>query len=160
MKRSQDKKVKPYISKRSKLNKNEQSTTTTTTATSTTTSTASIQQSSQDGTKHKHTKAITKLRWNPSLNTNTIASSSLDGQIIIWNSYSNERDSTIEFLYRFTAHEEAVKDLKWSQDGMSLLTASFDKTCKMLDANTGMLVLLLLHYLFYLFIYLFIVIDY
>ena len=128
MKRSQEQKVKPYVSKRLKAKDNDK------------VSTTAIQSwccdlKSKAKQQYQHTKAITRIQWHPSLDTNTIASSSLDGQIIIWN--SSAKDSSIKSNQCFNGHTEAVKDLKWSRDGMSLLTASFDKTCKILDSNTG-----------------------
>lgn len=121
MKRSQEKVVKPYVSKRSKTKDNSNNQTPSTTT-----------NKKESETKH-HTKAITRIQWHPSLDI--IASSSLDSQIIIWDTSS--KDGSIQSSQCFSGHTEAVKDLRWSRDGLSLLTASFDKSCKILDGNTG-----------------------
>lgn len=42
-------------------------------------------------------------------------------------------------------HTEGVKDLKWSKNGDFLLTASFDKTCKVIDVEKGTSVLTFPH---------------
>ena len=129
MKRSQEKIVKPYVSKRAKTknNANNQASTTTATKSATTLN-------KQQHEPKNHTKTITSIQWHPSLDI--IASSSLDSQLIIWETSS--KDGSIQSSQCFCEHTEAVKDVRWSRDGMSLLTASFDKYCKIIDANTGM----------------------
>ena len=127
MKRSQEKVIKPYVSKRSRTAKDSNQT-----ATTTTPITTASTNKPENQTKH-HSKAITRIQWHPCLDI--IASSSLDSRIIIWDTSS--KDGSFQSSQCFGGHTEAVKDVKWSREGMTLLTASFDKSCKILDSNTG-----------------------
>lgn len=79
-----------------------------------------------------HQKAVTSIQWSP-CRENLLLTSSLDKDIKLWNYHeeklSNERSINI--------HSEGVKDARWSADGTTILTASFDKTVKVVDSETG-----------------------
>jgi len=124
MKRSQNQEVKPYVPKRLRTKQSDEKKPQPSETTKST---------KDSNTNFKHTKAVTKIKWHPSLD-NKVATTSLDGKIIVWEVTSN---NSLTSKQCFTEHHEGIKDLKWNTDGTSFLTASFDKTCKIRDLVTG-----------------------
>lgn len=85
--------------------------------------------------KHAHTKSITKLQWHPR-SEELLVSSSLDKQVLLWKCAKGKLTLNKTVLQ----HGEAVKDMRFSVDGRHLVTASFDKTAKLLDFESGKIV--------------------
>lgn len=145
MKRNQGQPVKPYIPKRLRKQQNERNSSNESTNSVETNNQRITKQpivvqvnASQDGSQAKpalikaHAKAVTSLKWNPVF-TNNIVSSSLDKEIFLWK-YSQGR---LLREHVVSVHSEGVKDVRWSVDGLSLLSASFDKTCQIIDGVSG-----------------------
>jgi len=154
MKRSQDQVVKPYVPKRLRKqqpppetdNSLEQTNTLSPVISPTTSNQLECKSSNSQPSKytrnypctssldvkHSHTKSITRLQWHPHLG-DLLVSSSLDKKILLWNCTKNSLTLTKTLL----EHDEAVKDVKFSTDGRHLLTASFDKTAKLSDFESG-----------------------
>ena len=88
-----------------------------------------------------HKKTITSIDFHPqpsllsssrkldaSLSKQQLASSSLDGQVILWNYNSNEKEAR---LYRFKGHSGPVQKVKYSLSGNLLASVSVDQTCRL-----------------------------
>jgi WD40 repeat protein len=60
-----------------------------------------------------------------------LATSSMDGQVIIWDWAAGKR------LLELTGHEGAVQDIRFSPNGMLLATAGRDSTARLWDATNG-----------------------
>ncbi len=67
--------------------------------------------------------------WNP--NGTKLASNGNSGKI--WNADNGQ------LLVNFKKHQKAVEHISWSPDGSQLATASYDKTVKIWDAESGAL---------------------
>ena len=85
-----------------------------------------------------HNKAITSISFHPQpslLSTNRkpdakeqFATSSLDGQVCLWNYSQNEKETR---LYRFKGHSKPVHKVKYSLSGNLLASVSSDHTCRL-----------------------------
>jgi len=78
-----------------------------------------------------HTKAITSLRFFPN-SGHLLLSSSADSKIKIWDCYHSR-----SLLRTYSGHTKSVTDTDFSPDGLSFLSASFDKQMKLWDTETG-----------------------
>nr|XP_048323539.1 WD repeat-containing protein 25-like [Ziziphus jujuba var. spinosa] len=79
-----------------------------------------------------HTKAVNALHWSPT-HAHLLASAGMDHTICIWNVWSSEQK--IARVLRF--HNAAVKDVKWSQQGFSVLSCGFDSSSRLIDVESG-----------------------
>ncbi|KAF5727998.1 WD repeat-containing protein 25 [Tripterygium wilfordii] len=82
---------------------------------------------------HYHTKAVNALNWSPS-RAHLLASAGMDGSVCIWNVWS--RDQKLARAYRF--HSAAVKDVKFSQQGLFLLSCGYDNSSRLVDIEKGL----------------------
>ncbi|WCJ31322.1 Transducin/WD40 repeat-like superfamily protein [Euphorbia peplus] len=81
---------------------------------------------------HRHTKAVNALSWSQS-HAHLLASAGMDRTILIWNVWS--RDQKIARVLRF--HNAGVKDVKWCQNGLSLLSCGYDCVTRLIDVEKG-----------------------
>ncbi|KAI9652722.1 MAG: hypothetical protein M1831_006615 [Alyxoria varia] len=85
------------------------------------------------GGKNKtgHTAAITQTRFFPD-SGHLLLSASADTKILLWDVY-HER----ELLRSYKGHARSVNDVDFAPDGRSFVSASFDRTMKVWDTETG-----------------------
>ncbi|KDP39000.1 hypothetical protein JCGZ_00757 [Jatropha curcas] len=81
---------------------------------------------------HSHTKAVNALSWSQS-HAHLLASAGMDHTICIWNVWS--RDQKIARIFR--VHNAAVKDVKWSKHGLSVLSCGYDCSSRLTDVEKG-----------------------
>ncbi|EOA14680.1 hypothetical protein CARUB_v10027952mg [Capsella rubella] len=79
-----------------------------------------------------HTKAVTAIDWSTS-HVHLLASAGLDGAVYVWNVWSNGKKKVREFLH----HNAPVKNVKWSKQGVSLLSCGYDCTLRLFDVERG-----------------------
>jgi pre-mRNA-processing factor 17 len=79
-----------------------------------------------------HTKGVNAIRFLPN-SAHLILSCSVDTKIKIWDVYHQR-----ECLRTYMGHDKAVKDICFSNDGRTFLSASYDKMIKLWDTETGM----------------------
>lgn len=78
-----------------------------------------------------HTKAITQTRLFPG-SGHLLLSASADTKVLLWDIYHDR-----ELLRSYSGHNRAVTDVDFSPDGLDFLTASFDRSMKLFDTETG-----------------------
>ncbi|KAF2314261.1 hypothetical protein GH714_024614 [Hevea brasiliensis] len=81
---------------------------------------------------HSHTKPVNALSWSQS-HAHLLATAGMDHTICIWNVWS--RDQKKARTFRF--HNAAVKDVKWSQRGLSVLSCGYDCSSRLIDVEKG-----------------------
>ncbi|XP_048235338.1 WD repeat-containing protein 25 isoform X2 [Ricinus communis] len=69
----------------------------------------------------------------PTSSAHLLASVGMDQTICIWNVWS--RDQKLARIFRF--HNAAVKDVKWSQQGLSVLSCGYDCASRLIDVEKG-----------------------
>ncbi|KAG6790546.1 hypothetical protein POTOM_006702 [Populus tomentosa] len=79
-----------------------------------------------------HTKAVNALDWSPS-HAHLLASAGMDQTVCVWNVWS--RDQKIARIFRY--HNAAVKDVKWSPQGLSVLSCGYDCSSRLIDVEKG-----------------------
>ncbi|XP_010448247.1 PREDICTED: WD repeat-containing protein 25 [Camelina sativa] len=79
-----------------------------------------------------HTKAVTAIDWSTT-HVHLLASAGLDGAVYVWNVWSNDKKKVRAFLH----HNAPVKDVKWSKQGLSLLSCGYDCTSRLFDVERG-----------------------
>uniref|UniRef100_A0A1J3D0H0 WD repeat-containing protein 25 n=1 Tax=Noccaea caerulescens TaxID=107243 RepID=A0A1J3D0H0_NOCCA len=62
-----------------------------------------------------------------------LASAGLDGAVYVWNVWSSGKKKARAFLH----HNAPVKDVKWSKQGLSLLSCGYDCTARLFDVERG-----------------------
>ncbi|KAI4333778.1 hypothetical protein L6164_018542 [Bauhinia variegata] len=80
-----------------------------------------------------HTKAVNAIHWS-STHAHLLASAGMDHMVCIWNVWS--RDQKKAHVLNF--HNAAVKDIKWSQQGLFLLSCGYDCTSRLVDVEKGL----------------------
>ncbi|XP_061349717.1 uncharacterized protein LOC133294960 isoform X1 [Gastrolobium bilobum] len=80
-----------------------------------------------------HTKAVNAIHWSSS-HAHLLASAGMDHMVSIWNVWS--RDQKKACVLNF--HNAAVKDVKWSQQGLFLLSCGYDCTSRLVDVEKGL----------------------
>ncbi|XP_057457613.1 uncharacterized protein LOC130748408 [Lotus japonicus] len=83
-------------------------------------------------TLYGHTKAVSAIHWS-STHAHLLASAAMDHLVCIWNVWS--RDQKKACVLNF--HNAAVKDVKWSQQGLFLLSCGYDCTSRLVDVEKG-----------------------
>ncbi|GLU23513.1 hypothetical protein SLE2022_395110 [Rubroshorea leprosula] len=81
---------------------------------------------------HGHTKAVNAIHWSPS-HAHLLASAGMDHTICIWNVWSRGQKKSRVFNF----HNGAVKDVKWSQQGLFVLSCGYDCSSKLIDVEKG-----------------------
>ena len=81
--------------------------------------------------KTGHSGAITQTRFFPD-SGHLLLSASADTKILLWDAY-HERS----LLRSYKGHARSVNDVDFAPDGRSFVSASFDRTMKLWDTETG-----------------------
>lgn len=81
-----------------------------------------------------HVGAVNSVRWNSAQYSHLLLSSSMDQTVKLWNIFSKSHTTP---LATYTCHNKAVKCAIWCSSGKQMVTASYDRTCCHLDAETG-----------------------
>ena len=77
-----------------------------------------------------HQGCINKISWNPCYK-DFLLSASMDTTVKIWSI------GLMPTCVWETAHSQAVKDAKWSVDGLNVLSCGYDKFLRITDVNKG-----------------------
>ncbi|EON62653.1 hypothetical protein W97_01877 [Coniosporium apollinis CBS 100218] len=78
-----------------------------------------------------HSKAINQLRFFPD-SGHLLLSASADSKVSLFDVYHQR-----ELLRTYSGHTKSVNDISFNYDGRSFLTASYDKSMKLWDTETG-----------------------
>ncbi|XP_040987107.1 WD repeat-containing protein 25 [Juglans microcarpa x Juglans regia] len=81
---------------------------------------------------HGHTKAINAIHWSPN-HAHLLASASMDRTICIWNVWNGDQKKARVLSF----HNAAVKDVKWSLQGCSVLSCGYDGSSRLTDIEKG-----------------------
>ncbi|KAF9609246.1 hypothetical protein IFM89_014440 [Coptis chinensis] len=81
---------------------------------------------------NSHTKAVNAIQWSPT-NAHLLASAGMD-YVCVWNVWSTEGQRKARV---FNYHNAAVKHLRWSHDGLSLLSCGYDCSSRLVDVEKG-----------------------
>ncbi|XP_024977307.1 WD repeat-containing protein 25 isoform X2 [Cynara cardunculus var. scolymus] len=79
-----------------------------------------------------HSKAVNALQWSKT-QSHLLASAGMDSSIYIWNVWSTEQKKARVF----NIHTAAVKDVKWSDQGLYLLSCGYDCSSRLIDVEKG-----------------------
>ncbi|KAK1284112.1 hypothetical protein QJS10_CPB21g00791 [Acorus calamus] len=79
-----------------------------------------------------HTKAINAIQWSQS-HAHLLASAGMDQTVSVWNVWSRNQPKARVFTY----HNAAVKDVRWSLQGLSLLSCGYDCSSRLMDVEKG-----------------------
>ncbi|THU74396.1 hypothetical protein C4D60_Mb04t32890 [Musa balbisiana] len=80
-----------------------------------------------------HRSAVNSLQWSKS-HGHLLASAGMDQTVNVWNVWSrNQQKARV-----FRCHNAAVKDVRWSSDGLSLLSCGYDCSSRLVDVEKGM----------------------
>ncbi|XP_057465584.1 uncharacterized protein LOC130755227 [Actinidia eriantha] len=79
-----------------------------------------------------HSKAVNVVQWSTS-HVHLLASAGMD-HICIWNVWSRDQKKARVLNY----HNAAVKDVKWSPQGLFLLSCGYDCSSRLIDVETGL----------------------
>ncbi|KAL0001003.1 hypothetical protein SO802_014784 [Lithocarpus litseifolius] len=79
-----------------------------------------------------HTKAVNAIHWSPR-HAHLLASAGMDHTICIWNVWSRDQKKARVL----SLHNAAVKDVRWSQQGLSLLSCGYDCSSRLVDIEKG-----------------------
>ncbi|XP_022880123.1 WD repeat-containing protein 25-like [Olea europaea var. sylvestris] len=79
-----------------------------------------------------HTKSVNTVQWSRT-HAHLLASAGMDHTICIWNVWS--RDQKYARVLKF--HKAAVKDVKWSQQGLFVLSCGYDCMSRLIDVEKG-----------------------
>lgn len=82
-------------------------------------------------TYNGHTKGLSTIKWFPKT-AHLLLSAGLDSKVKLWEMFGKRR-----CVRTYLGHKQAVKDVDFSIDGAKFLTASFDRTIKLWDTETG-----------------------
>ncbi|XP_042490093.1 WD repeat-containing protein 25 isoform X2 [Macadamia integrifolia] len=80
-----------------------------------------------------HTNAVNSIQWSPT-HSHLLASAGMDHSVCVWNVWSRSQQKTCVFKY----HNAAVKDVRWSQQGLSLLSSGYDCSSRLVDVEKGL----------------------
>ncbi|KAJ4982114.1 hypothetical protein NE237_032951 [Protea cynaroides] len=81
---------------------------------------------------HSHTNAVNSIQWSPT-HPHLLASAGMDHSVCVWNVWSRSQQKACIFNY----HNAAVKDVRWSQRGLSLLSSGYDCSSRLVDVEKG-----------------------
>ncbi|KAJ4846373.1 hypothetical protein Tsubulata_027759 [Turnera subulata] len=82
-----------------------------------------------------HTKAVNSINWSP-IHTHLLASAGMDHTVCVWNVWSKSRGEK-KLARAFKFHNAAVKDVKWSPRGGSLVSCGYDCCSRLVDVEKG-----------------------
>ncbi|XP_062077866.1 uncharacterized protein LOC133782546 isoform X2 [Humulus lupulus] len=79
-----------------------------------------------------HSKAVSAIHWSPN-HAHLLASAGMDQSICIWSPWRSDQ----KIARKLYLHNAAVKDVKWSQQGLSVLSCGFDCSSRLVDVEKG-----------------------
>lgn len=79
-----------------------------------------------------HTKAVNSIQWSQS-HGHLLASAGMDQTVCVWNVWNRVQQKARVFRY----HNAAVKDVRWSPQGLSLLSCGYDCSSRLVDVEKG-----------------------
>ncbi|KAL1546643.1 WD repeat-containing protein 25 isoform X2 [Salvia divinorum] len=79
-----------------------------------------------------HTSSVNAVQWSTT-HAHLLASAGMDHTVNIWNVWSGGQKRACTFDY----HHAAVKDVKWSHLGLSVLSCGYDCTSRLVDVEKG-----------------------
>ncbi|XP_073054605.1 uncharacterized protein [Primulina eburnea] len=79
-----------------------------------------------------HTKSVNTVQWSRT-HAHLLASAGMDHTVCIWNVWSRDQKRA----RILNCHHAAVKDVKWSDDGLSVLSCGYDCTSRLVDVEKG-----------------------
>ncbi|XP_020261657.1 WD repeat-containing protein 25 [Asparagus officinalis] len=79
-----------------------------------------------------HTGAVNSIEWSQS-HAHLLASSGMDQTVHVWNIWSKDQKKARIFRY----HNAAIKDVRWSMQGLSLLSCGYDCASRLVDVEKG-----------------------
>ncbi|CAA7403498.1 unnamed protein product [Spirodela intermedia] len=79
-----------------------------------------------------HKKAVNAVQWSRT-HAHLLASAGMDQTVCVWNVWSQENQRARVLTY----HAAAVKDVRWSPRGLSLLSCGYDCCSRMVDVDKG-----------------------
>ncbi|KAI3686245.1 hypothetical protein L1987_79919 [Smallanthus sonchifolius] len=80
-----------------------------------------------------YTKAVNAIQWSKT-HSHLLASAGMDSSIYIWNVWNTEQKKSRVF----NIHTAAVKDIQWSNQGLSLLSCGYDCSSRLIDVEKGL----------------------
>ncbi|KAM7498800.1 hypothetical protein LguiA_023214 [Lonicera macranthoides] len=80
-----------------------------------------------------HSKAVNALQWSTS-HPHLLASAGMDNTVCIWNVWNRDEKQARVFSY----HTAAVKDVKWSVQGLFVLSCGYDSSSRLIDVEKGL----------------------
>ncbi|XVF04036.1 hypothetical protein REPUB_Repub05bG0046100 [Reevesia pubescens] len=80
-----------------------------------------------------HVKAVNAVHWSPT-HAHLLASAGMDRTVCIWNVWSRDQKKARVFSF----HNAAVKDVKWSQQGLFVLSCGYDCSSRLIDVEKGL----------------------
>ncbi|OMO80469.1 hypothetical protein CCACVL1_12938 [Corchorus capsularis] len=81
---------------------------------------------------HGHEKAVNAVHWSPT-HAHLLASAGMDQTICIWNVWNKDQKKARVF----SNHNAAVKDIKWSPQGLFVLSCGYDCSSRLIDVEKG-----------------------
>lgn len=78
-----------------------------------------------------HQGCVNRIAWNPCF-ADFLLSASMDSVVKVWNVQTSPC-----CVHQVQTHKQAVKDAKWSHNGLQILSCGYDKIARISDINLG-----------------------
>ncbi|KAJ4977420.1 hypothetical protein NE237_002526 [Protea cynaroides] len=79
-----------------------------------------------------HTNAVNSIQWSPTY-SHLLASVGMDHAVCVWNVWCRSQQKARVFKY----HNAVVKDVRWSRQGLSLLSSGYDCSSRLVNVGKG-----------------------
>ncbi|RAL39422.1 unnamed protein product [Cuscuta campestris] len=79
-----------------------------------------------------HTRSVNAVQWSKN-HPHLLASAGMDQTVCIWSVWSRDNKK----VRIFNHHAAAVKDVKWSNNGLSVLSCGYDCSSRLIDVEKG-----------------------